>query len=287
MSLTKLFSARPLRSNIPRWSGSALWSSKTLCVALAPEQITLVIRSGKHVFAESAVSIALDHPEGHWQGAVAALRSWLQEPGHDAAGLPISISVSNRWCQLAMLPWSDDLLHPDEARRFALAQFTAIFGDAAHGWSITCDAAPYGHMRLACAIERDFLDALHSTAQELGHRLIAVESALSIAGRAVGQYRPAAFALQERGRVVLAQVSKGRIVGVQAQPSRGNWNNDLAQAWQRWMLRSPELAAIKSVALLRLDDTPAQGPLNAVFDEVRLPTSTLSPSFAAVCMMET
>jgi hypothetical protein len=286
VSLTKLFSKRPVRSNIPLWSGASLWSSKTLCVALAPEQITLAIRSGKHVFPDSAVSIALNHPEGHWQGAVAALGSWLEAPGHAAAGLPIAVSVSNRWCQLAMLPWSEALLGADEARRFALAHFAGLFGDVAHGWSITWDAAPYGEMRLACAIERDFLDALHSAAQAGGHRLIAVESALSIAGRAVGQHRPAAFALQERGRVVLAQLEKGRIVGVQAQPSRGNWNSDLAQAWQRWTLRSPELAAIRRVALVRLDDTPAQGPLGELFDAVRLPSYTLAPSFAAVCMME-
>ncbi len=75
------------------------------------------------------------------------------------------------------------------------------------------------------------------------------------------------------------------IVGEQAQPCRGHWNGELSQAWQRWTLRSPELGHIKSVALVRLDDTPAHGPLGEMFDAVRLPSYTLAPGFAAVCMM--
>jgi hypothetical protein len=279
VSLTKLFPA------LARLPATVRWTSRTLCVALAPEQITLAIRSGKRVLPDTAATIALDHPEGHWQGAVAALRSWLQQPGHAAAGLPLAVSLSSRWCQLMMLPWSDALLSPDEGRRFAQAQFAATFGDAAHGWRITWDDAAFGKTRLACAIEGDFYDALSELAQECGHYLVAVESALSIAGRAVGEHRPAAFALQERGRVVLAQLEKGRIVGVQAQPCRGNWTGELSQAWQRWSLRSPELGHIRSVALVRLDDTPAHGPLSEMFDAVRLPLYTLAPGFAAVCMM--
>ncbi len=280
MSLTELF------SHLAKWPGTLGWSGKTLCVALAPDQITLAVRAGRRLLPDTAVSIPLNHPDGDWQGAVAALRSWLEAPGHAAAGLPIAVSVSNRWCQLMMLPWSDALLTQEEGRRFAQAQFAATFGDAAHGWRITWDDAPYGQMRLACAIDRDFDDALKAVAHDCGHRLIVVESALSIAGRAVGGHRPAAFALQERGRVVLAQLEKGRIVGVQAQPCRGNWNGELSQAWQRWTLRSPELAYVKSVALVRLDDTPAHGPLGEVFDAIRLPSYTLAPGFAAVCMME-
>jgi hypothetical protein len=280
VSLTKLLT--PLR----RFSGALPWSNKVLCIALAPEQITLAVRSGKRVLPDTAVTIPLQHPEAHWQGAVAALRAWLLHPGHAASGLPMAVSLSNRWCQLMMLPWSDALLTQDEGQRFAQAQFAATFGDAAHGWRITWDDAGYGQMRLACAIESDFQDALEALARECGHTLIAVESALSIAGRAVGTHRPAALALQERGRVVLAQLEKGRIVGVQAQPCRGNWSGELLQAWQRWTLRSPELGHIKSVALVRLDDTPAHGPLGEMFDAVRLPSYTLAPGFAAVCMME-
>ncbi len=279
MSLTKLF------STVARLPGAAAWTSKTLCVALAPEQIALAVRSGKRVLADTAATIALTDPAGHWQGAVAALLTHLQQPGHAAAGLPMAVSLPSRWCQLMMLPWSDALLTQEAGRRFAQAQFAATFGDAAHGWRITWDDAPYGQMRLACAIESDLHDALSAVAQECGHRLVAVESTLSIAGRAVGEHRPAALALQERGRVVLAQLEKGRIVGVQAQPCRGNWDGELSQAWQRWTLRAPELGHIKSVALVRLDDTPAQGPLGEMFDAVRLPSHTLAPHFAAVCMM--
>lgn len=263
-----------------------MWSNKTLCVALAPDQITLIVRRGKEVLPDTAVGIPLNQSDGSWKVAVAALRAWLQTSGESVAGLPMSVSVSNRWCHLMMLPWSDDLLDEDQARRFAQAQFAGTFGEAAFAWRFTMDDAPYGQTRLACAMEGDLLDALGKLAEQAGHRLVAIESALSIAGRALGQHRPMAFALQEKGRVVLAHVDKGRIVGVQAQPCQGNWNGELAQAWRRWTLRSPELSAISSVALVRLDDTPPVGPLGDVFDAVRLPSHTLAPGFAAVCMME-
>jgi hypothetical protein len=262
-----------------------LFSNKTLCVALAPERITLAVRAGKRLLPDTAVTLPIDHPEGHWQGALAALRTWLEHEAQQVAGLPLAISISNRWCQLAMLPWSDALLEDDSARRFALAQLAAVYGDAAHGWSIVCDDAPYGQMRLACAIERDFLDGLQALAKECGHRCVSVESALAVAVRAVAGSAPRALALQERGRIVLAQLDKGRIVGVQAQPCRSDWQADLAQAWQRWSLRAPELAGIDSVALLRSDETPASGTLSDLFNAVRLPSFTLAPAFAAVCMM--
>jgi len=50
------------------------------------------------------------------------------------------------------------LLHDGSAQRFQEAQFVGIYGDVARGWATVCDDAPYGVPRLACAVERAFLE---------------------------------------------------------------------------------------------------------------------------------
>ncbi|MES2298402.1 MAG: hypothetical protein V4582_15260 [Pseudomonadota bacterium] len=261
-----------------------LFSNKTLCVALAPDQLTAAVRGGASFAPDSAARIALDHPEGHWQGALAALDGYLQQAGAQAKGLPLSVSLSNRWCHLTMLPWSDALLAVDTSARFLEAQFAGLFGDAARSWIVTCDDAPFGQPRLACAIERELLESVQAIAAKHGHQCVAVEPALSIAWRAVAPSRPAAFALLERGRMVLASAENGRITGVHAQACRGNWQAELAQAWQRWTLRVPQLAAIGQVALVKLDEA-ANGALPEPFHAARLPLHALAPAYAAVSMM--
>ncbi|MES2151613.1 MAG: hypothetical protein V4508_17685 [Pseudomonadota bacterium] len=258
-----------------------LFHRQTLCVALAPDQLTSLIRHGKRVLPGSATRIALEAADGHWQGALAALRSHL---GAAPVAMPVSVGLAARWCQFAVLPWSDALLDADSAERFLAAQFGAIFGEAARGWTITCDDAPYGQPRLACAIERELLDTLDSIISERGAHCVSVEPMLSIAWRAIAASKPQAFALVEPGRLVLAAVERGRIVALQAQPLRGAWQAELAQAWQRWILRAPELADITQVALVSIDAQVQAAQAPAGFHAASLAPAP-GPAFAAAAMV--
>lgn len=262
-----------------------IFSSRSVSISLAPDLLTAVVRSGKRIVAHSEVHIpASDHPDGHWEGALSAFATYLRQAGVALKGVPVSVALTTRWCQLAMLPWSDALLHERSAQRFMQAQFAGIYGDAARNWATVCDDAPYGVPRLACAIDRDFLEGLQNIAREFGHPCPSVESVLSIAWRAIAASRPQAFAIVEPGRLVLAAAAHGRIVGVQAQALRGPWENELPQAWQRWTLRAPELGEIAQVALVSLDERPSTLALPDWFEPVVLPTPP-APGYAAVAMM--
>jgi hypothetical protein len=253
-------------------------------VALAPDQLTAVIRTGRRMQADSALTLPLEGGDGDWRAALAGFDVLLRQAAPAAKALPLSLALSSRWCQLAMLPWSDALLDDTGARRFMQAQFAAIFGEAARGWTIVCDDAPYGEPRLACAVERDFLDGLHGTALQHGHVIASVESVLAIAWRALAPARPQAFALAEPGRLVLAAAVKGRIVALQAQPCHGAWQDELPRAWQRWSLRAPELADVSHVTLVNLDAGAPAAELPARFRPTALP-SPLAPVYAAVALM--
>jgi hypothetical protein len=254
---------------------------RTLCVALAPAQLSAVIRAGGRVLPDSALAVPL--ADADWRAALTAFDALLRQAAPAAKGLPLSLALSSRWCQLAMLPWSDALLDDAGARRFMDSQFAAVFGEAARGWAIVCDDAPYGQPRLACAVDRDLLDGLHSTALRHGHAIAGVESVVSIAWRALAARRPQAFALAEPGRLVLAAAAKGRIVALQAQPCHGALQDELPRAWQRWSLRAPELAGIAQVTLVSLDGEAHDG-MPERFRAAALP-SPLAPAYAAVAMM--
>lgn len=232
-----------------------------MTVTLAPEMLNAVVRSGKRIVAHSEMMIDAARADGNCVAALTAFRAYLTRTGLALRGVPVSVVISTRWCQLAMLPWSDALLHADSALRYRQAHFAAIYGDAARNWEVLCDDAPYGQPRLACAIDRDFLVGLRDCAQANGHPWASVESVLSMAARTAAPGRQQALAVIEPGRVVMASFSHGRISAVRAEACRGAWHAELPPTWQHWMLRGPELGEVAQVALVSLGEAPA-----AVFD---------------------
>jgi len=244
--------------------------SKSLCIALAPELLSAVVCSGKRIVAHSEIRIPADS-DGHWNRSLAAFQAYLRQAGVTLHGIPVSVGIATRWCQLAMLPWSDALLHQDSAQRYQQDHFAGIYGDLACAWSIVCDDAPYGQARLACAIDSAFLDGLRDVARAHGHPRIAVESILSTTARAIGSGRHESFAIIEPGRLVLAALSQGRVAAVQAQACRGPWHTELPQAWPRWMLRTPELGDIAQVALASMDEQAPMAGLPTPFHPAATP----------------
>ena len=232
--------------------------SRALCIALAPEMLTAVVRSGGRVVAHSEVRIGAD---GGQDSALGALRTYLRQAGPTLRGLPVALSVSARWCHLSMLPWSEALRHEDSAARYCHAHFEAIYGDAARHLSIVCDDAPEGQPRLAAAIERELVSTLQAIAHENGNPRVAVESVVSVAARAIGAAGHPAMAVIEPGRLVLATLAQGRVTGIDAHACRGPWHIELPKAWQRWSERVPGLGAIGDVALVRLDERAMGGEL--------------------------
>ncbi|WP_229211542.1 MULTISPECIES: hypothetical protein [unclassified Duganella] len=264
-------------SLIERLALLAPLSPRRLRVLLAPQQLLCVIRQGKRLVEGSAQQIAVDGAGGHWQASIDALRALLQQPDIAAARLPLEISLSGRWSQLVLAPWSDALLSEPSASRFLQTQLAALYGDNARGWSVVGDDAPYGHTRLVCGVDSTLLQALKDVAAECGHACRVIEPLLGTALRAQ-RASPAkrlrkgaaaatgALALIEPGRITMAALRDNRIVAIQSQPASEAWRLELPQAWQRWTLRAPELAGIEQVAvtdLSALQSTVAATPTAA------------------------
>ncbi|MYN17340.1 hypothetical protein GTP81_11310 [Rugamonas sp. FT107W] len=288
---------------------------RRLRVLLSPQQVLCVARQGGRLVEGSARQIAVDGAGGHWQAAIDALRTLLQQPDIAAAKLPLEISLSGRWSQLVLAPWSDALLSEPSASRFLQTQLAALYGDNARGWSVVGDDAPYGHTRLVCGVDSTLLQALKDVAAECGHACRVIEPLLATALRTLEAPRPersrkgtadtdgalsrlngaadsssaslratkgaayavGALALIEPGRITMAALRDGRIVAIQSQPASEAWRIELPQAWQRWTLRAPELAAIEQIAVTDLSALPSALPP----ERATATASASAPSIAA------
>jgi hypothetical protein len=265
---------RPLRAAGPR-----PLAARSLHILLSPQQLCCVVRQGRRVVEDSAQQIALVNPNGHWQASLDALRALLTESAKAWAGLPLEIGLSGRWSHMVLAPWSDALLSEPGAAHFLRSQLTALYGDAARGWHIVGDDAPYGQARTVCGIDATLLQALGELAGDCGHPCRAIEPLLCIALGSLSAEESrapaAALALIEPGRITMAALDRGRIVAIQSQPAGGAWRQELPQAWQRWTLRLPELAAVEHVAVV--DTGSAQGTAPGAI--VQLVADTLPPRF--------
>ncbi|MEG1327892.1 MAG: hypothetical protein RSD99_23535, partial [Janthinobacterium sp.] len=218
--------------------------------------------------ADSAFHLPSANPDASWEVALAALRGWL-EPNTEKKP-PLAVSLASRWCAMQVVPWSGALLDQASAQRFLHSQFAAVYGDGARAWRLAADDAPYGKPRLACGIDAALLQGVQDAAAAHGRRLLSIEPIVGPAWRSIAGSKPAAFALVEAGRLLLATTNGGRITALHSQSCGAAWGDELDRAWRRWNLRAPQLDAIEHVALLDLSGVP-QDDLSGRFQ--RLPVA--------------
>lgn len=237
----------------------------TVCLHLAPHALHGVQRRAGRPLADSAFHVPIVNPGASWEVAMAGLRGWLEQDS--GKKLPLAISLASRWCAMLMLPWSGALLDAASAQRFLHSQFAAVYGDSARAWRLAADDAPYGKPRLACGIDAALLQDVLEAASAHGRRCLSIEPIAASAWRSIAASKPAAFALVEAGRLLLATSSGGRITALHSQSCSQDWGDELERAWRRWNLRAPQLDAIEHVALLDLSGGP-QADLPARFQAV-------------------
>jgi hypothetical protein len=266
----------------------------TLCLHLGPQQLLALPRRGRRPDPAGAQRLAYAKPDGHWQNALDALREYLlglaqsasaDKPAGATARAPLEISLAGRWCQMTLAPWSEALLAEPGAARFLQNQLAAVYGDAARGWSLCADDAPYGQPRLVCGIDAALLQGLRQLAEEQGRRCRVVEPLLGAVWRTLAPAKPQAFAVVEAGRMTLAALARGGIAAIQTQPCGAGWHAELAQAWQRWTLRAPELAGIAEI--LVVDMSGAARPQELLAPQFKLVAGPYgAPSSASGALME-
>ena len=237
----------------------------TLCLHLAPHALHGVRRRAGRPLPDTTFHLPIANPDASWEVALAALRGWLEQDG--GKPLPLAVSLASRWCAMLVLPWSGALLEKSSAQRFLHNQFVAVYGDSARAWRLAADDAPYGQPRLACGIDAALLQGVLDAAAAQGRRCRSIEPIVGPAWRCIASAKPAAFALAETGRLLLATSSGGRITALHSQSCAQDWGDELERAWQRWNLRAPQLDAIEQVALIDLSGQP-QADLPARFQAV-------------------
>ncbi|NVI80148.1 hypothetical protein [Janthinobacterium sp. BJB401] len=226
----------------------------TVCLHLAPHGLHGVLRRAGRPVPDSAFHLPIANPDASWEVALAALRGWLEQDG--GKKLPLAVSLASRWCAMLMVPWSGALLDAASAQRFLHSQFAAVYGDGARAWRLAADDAPYGKPRLACGIDAALLQGVQDAAAAHGRRCLSIEPIVGPAWRSIAGGKPAAFALVEAGRLLLATTVAGRITALHSQSCDAAWGDELDRAWRRWNLRAPQLDAIEQVALLDLSGVP-------------------------------
>lgn len=285
MSLTERLTAT-LRPLLP------LLMRRSVRLYLAPQQVVAAAVEGDRI--AGAVVLPVANPAGHWDAPLAMLRALLERPADTLAAAgstnaanavlaalagqaPLSVSLSGRWCQFVMAPWSDALLAEPAATRFLQMQLSAVYGDAARGWNIANDDAPYGHPRAACGIDAELLQALRMA---VGKQGTIIEPVMGTASRL--QTGMPAFAIVEQGKLTMATVTNGRIAALCSQPCGPAWQVELERAWQRWALRMPELDGITTAAVIDLTCQPspqaALPPLFKLVDTPFGPAAALVPA---------
>jgi hypothetical protein len=226
----------------------------TLCLHLAPHGLHGVQRRAGRPVPDSAFHLPIPNPDASWEVALASLRGWLEQ--NNEKKLPLAVSLASRWCAMLMVPWSGALLDRSSAQRFLHSQFAAVYGDGARAWRLAADDAPYGKPRLACGIDAALLQGVQEAAAAQGLRCLSIEPIVGPAWRSIAASKPAAFALVEAGRLLLATTGGGRITALHSQVCDAAWGDELDRAWRRWSLRAPQLDAIEHVALLDLSGVP-------------------------------
>lgn len=240
----------------------SMLSPRALRVHVGPQQLLCAVTRGGHLVDQSSRQVVVANSGSDWQPGLDALGRLLHASRQDpaTAGLPLEVSLSGRWCQMALAPWSDALLSDAGAQRFLQTQLAALYGEPARSWSVISDDAPYGQPRLVCGIDAALLQAVQDVAAEAGRRCLAIEPVLGVVRRALAGAGASAQALAviEAQRITLAALAGGRVAALQIQalPANGAWRAELPQAWQRWTLRAPELADLEHVAVVDLSGAP-------------------------------
>jgi len=189
-----------------------------IAVALMPGHLHWAVRPGglrgvRKNSVSSAGSESLPEGASGWRPAVAALASLLA--AHARKGDRLTVILSSRFVPALALAWPDDI-EDDEANAYAEHQFRRVFGPHATDWKVRVDAAPGTGGRLACAVDRELLDALDKAATAAGVMLVSTQPLIAAA---VNQCRP----FLGKGRLKLVVAEAGHYAGASLQ--NGNWQS--------------------------------------------------------------
>lgn len=152
---------------------------------------------------------ALQTSEQAWQGALAALRHWLEKSEY--ASVDIDLIVSDSFARYALIPWFGEVKHQAEISLLSRIQFEELFGKAVADWEIQVDMLDYAKAGIGCALDKVLVKALEDLCFSHKVRLMSLQpyfmGAFNRARGYIGE--SALFAVVEFGQCVLVSIMNG------------------------------------------------------------------------------
>ena len=203
---------------------SLLWRSRKQRIGLCPDRLLLS--------KNKVVQVKPLPDRAEWHAPVEALPEVL-------AGLQkheVSVVLADQFVRYALLPWSAAL--KSEAQWLALARhrLTAIHGPVAAGWDVKlADTGPTAP-RLACAVERELIEALAAKFVAANVQLSSVQPFLVAAFNRIRSTignGSCWLVVEEPGRLTLALIQRGVWIAIRSRRSDPTWRASLPEIIER------------------------------------------------------
>ena len=207
---------------------SLLWRSRRQRIGLCPDRLLLS--------RNKVLQVKPSQEGAEWHAAVEALPEVL-------AGLQkheVSVVLADQFVRYALLPWSAALKSDAQWLALARHRLTAIHGPAAAGWDVKlADTGPTAP-RLACAVERELIEALAAKFVAANVYLSSVQPFLVAAfNRLRSGIRSAIgtgscwLVVEEPGRLTLALIQHGVWIAIRRRRSDASWRAALPEIIER------------------------------------------------------
>jgi hypothetical protein len=201
-----------------------LWRDE-VAIGFAPGRIELIRRGRgwKPVIEHAAIVEFEPAVDGGWSAGVAALSEALADARWQRA--QCRIVISNHHVRFALLDAPVELANDEERAAFVDLRFRAIYGDEVDAWQPTFSPFGPGERAVACAIDRELLDALRTCASAARLALGSAQPYLVAAFNRVSDSvrgEHVWFVAVEHGRVAMAAFNHDRWTGVRNEALKGD-----------------------------------------------------------------
>jgi hypothetical protein len=198
------------------------WRSKHLRIGLAPERIILT----------GARPIEIADGDGGWRAPLAALDPVLAS----RKGGEASVVLADAFTRYTLLAANETLQSAEQWLALARHRFSALHGARAAEWQVkVSETAPAGP-RLACAVDRELLEALAAKFAASGTRLVSAQPFLVAAYnriRASVGGGSCWVVVEERDRLTLVLIQRGTWLAIRSRRCDSRWRVTLPELLER------------------------------------------------------
>lgn len=171
-----------------------------------------------------------------WSTAISELEKLLQK---SAAGLPISIVLSNQLVRYKIIPALPPFSAADKVLAVARHGFRETYGDMVDDWTIRVNPVPHGDSVIASAVDSALLAALEALTLKYGCKLKSIQPYLMSGFNQLHRRiktLPACYVQIENGRLYVTLIRDGAWHSITGSVAGPDWPQQLSALIAREML---------------------------------------------------